>query len=189
MALIKEMAENFKGISKVDILKDVAPNETWDSVASKLEKAVNGKGWSKLCLPNSDPDTRAEDGWFSYSSWGDNPQVEVQMDLKWGPSFQVGSFCSSLEKGKYGFATINGGEYMCAMGDEIAYVEWEDSIDGTWNGPLDLKEYRKLVEDWQGKQPANLHEKALKALIEDVDESTYFWSCWDEDYDEDEGEE
>ena len=181
-SLLVTMAANFEKVTNQDLLANVSELADWRTCANAM--ASGSDNYNKLCFLSGDPDSRSEYGSFSSSIASGKPCVRVCMGLKWGPSFQVESFCSGLDDSKYGFACINGGEYMCAMGDEIAYIQWGVPFGSPYDGGYEYDEYIAQMTDVFSKTPMTLHEIALRELFSHEDVGSFFWEH-SNDYDED----
>ena len=185
-SLLVTMAANFEKVTNRDLLANVSELADWRTCANAM--ASGSDNYNKLCFLSGDPDSRSEYGSFSSFIASGKPCVRVCMGLKWGPSFQVESFCNGLDDSKYGFACINGGEYMCAMGDEIAYIQWGVPLGSPYDGGCEYDEYIAQMTDVFSKTPTTLHEIALRELFSHEDVGSFFWEH-SNDYDEDgEGE-
>ena len=184
-ALFLKMAETFKKATDVDALVGISPDAGWRVVGDAIESAADG--CNRLCLLTEEPDTAAEGGWMWHgSSYGklDKPCVKIELQLKWSPSYDVAAFCNALDHQKYGCAVINGGEYMCAMGEEYAYVQWGDSLGGPSSGGMDCDEFKAWRKEIKAREPESLCDVALRMLVEDVDLEDFFWESFEGDEDE-----
>ena len=181
-SLLETMAASFEKVTGVNLLDNIGGFADWRTCARAMESG--SENYNKLCFLSEDPDTRSEYGSFSATTANGRPCVCVSMGLKWGPSYQVKSFCDSLDRSKYGYACINGGEYMCAMGDEIAFIQWGDSFGDPYDGGCDYDEFISEKHDVLSKMPTTLHEMALRVLFSREDVGTFFWEH-SGDYDED----
>ena len=172
-SLLVTMAANFEKVTNQDLLVSVSESADWRACANAM--ASGSDNYNKLCFLSEEPDSRSEYGSFSASVASGKPCVQVCMGLKWGPSFQVETFCSGLDDSKYGFACINGGEYMCAMGDEIAYIQWGVPFGSPYNGGCEYNEFISKKIDALSRMPATLHEMALRELFSREDIGNFFW--------------
>lgn len=181
--LLEEMARHFKKVTDVDCVSGIGANADWKTYADSMASA--SMNYNMLCFLADEPDTRAESGWLSSGEEFGKPYVALTMGLKWGPSFQVAEFCNSLDREKYGCATINGGEYMCAVAgdpeDEIAYIQWGESMGGPFDGGLQYDEYVEWGKKVKTQTPMNLQEMSLRKLFESESAGSFFWSHQDDD--------
>lgn len=182
-AILREMAGHFLKATNVDLLDGLDEDADWRTYAQAISSGT--RNYNMLCLLADEPDSRAESGWFNSGgkTFG-KPYVAVNMGLKWGPSHQVQEFCSGRDASKYGFACINGGEYMCAMGDDTAFIQWGENFGDPFSGGVDCKEYLAMVEEAKSDNPETLHEMALRKLFSSEAVSTFFWGSDDEEYDD-----
>ena len=173
--LLAIMSEHFKKATDVDLSSGLSSLAGWKEYANAI--ATGASNYNKLCLLADEPDTRSEGGFFSSCYSCGMPCILIDMELKWGPSFQVKEFCESLDASKYGFASINGGEYMCAMGEdsEIAFIQWGEDFGDPFSGGLSCSEYVKMAEEYKGKASGDLHELALRKLFEREQVDSFFW--------------
>lgn len=118
--LLNTMSKNFEEATQVELLKGVDADASWDQLIMAMNSGVANR--NLLCLLDSNPDSGAESGTLSGSMQYGKPCIELRLGLKWHPSYQVESFCESMDSKKYGCASINGGEYVCATGDEFAHI-------------------------------------------------------------------
>ena len=180
-SLLETMADNFKKVTNVNLLENIGEYADWRLCAQAMERGSGS--YNKLCFLSEDPDSRSEYGSFNGMITSGRPCVCVSMGLKWGPSNQVASFCNSLDSSKFGFACINGGEYMCAMGDEIAFIQWGAPFGDPFDGGHDFDEFIAEKRTVLSAAPTTLHEMALCALFSRENAGTYFWEHSD-DYDD-----
>ena len=192
-SLLKEMAGHFLKATNVDLLDGLDEDDDWKAYAHAISAGAGN--YNMLCLLADEPDSRAESGWFnSGGTVFGKPYVVINMGLKWSPSFQVQEFCSDRDASKYGFACINGGEYMCAMGEELAYIQWGVDFGDPYSGGVECEEYLEMSAEVRSDSPETLHEMALWKLFQGESIETYFWEYSggddeyeDDYYDEDEG--
>ena len=82
-----------------------------------------------ICFFAPEPDSRTESGWMGWrvEHEKDFPLIELDIGVKWGPSYDLGEFCEQLDPKRFAYSISDGGEYC----------EWEYvSIDGDWiEGP------------------------------------------------------
>ncbi len=185
-SLLVTMAANFEKVTNRDLLANIGGLADWRTCANAM--ASGSENYNKLCFLSEEPDSRSEYGSFSATTASGKPCVRVCMGLKWGPSFQVESFCNGLDGSKYGFACINGGEYMCAMGDEIAYIQWGVPFGSPYDGGYECDEFISKKNEVLSRTPTTLHEMALRELFSHEDLSSFFWEQ-SQNYDEDGGDE
>lgn len=178
-ALLAKMAETFKKTTDVDVLSGVDTSADWKAYAREM--ASLSQNYNMLCFLAAEPDSRAETGWLNSGESFGKPYIAISMGLKWGPSHQVAEFCNALDSSKYGYACINGGEYMCAMGNEIAYIQWGEDFGSPFNGGLEYEEFVDWGNTVRSKSPTTLHEMALRELFELESVSTFFWERADDE--------
>ena len=177
--LLAKMAENFKKTTDIDVLSGVDASADWKAYAREM--ASSSQNYNMLCFLTAEPDSRAEAGWFNSGENFGKPYIVINMGLKWGPSYQVAEFCNALDSSKYGYACINGGEYMCAMGDEIAYIQWGEDFGSPSDGGLEYEEFADWGNTVRSKSPTTLHEMALRELFELESAGTFFWEHADDE--------
>ena len=82
-----------------------------------------------ICFFAPEPDSRTESGWMGWRIEHEKgfPLIEIDIGVKWGPSYDLGTFCDQLDPKRFAYSISDGGEYC----------EWEYiSIDGDWiEGP------------------------------------------------------
>jgi hypothetical protein len=169
------MAENLKASAGIDALKDVDASAEWWKINSVLSDAAMKTNTNMLCLLNSNPDTDSESGMLISNDNYGKPCIEIDMGLKWSPSSQVRDFCVELDKAKYGAACIYGGEYMCANGDETAFIFTDADADSVCHDCFECPEFINKRQEVCSKAPSTLREIALRTLFDRVDVTTYFW--------------
>ena len=172
-SLLRTMAANFEKVTSRNLLANLGELADWRTCANAM--ASGSEGSNKLCFLSEEPDSRSEYGSFRATIASGKPCVQVCMGLKWGPSFQVEPFCNGLDGSRYGFACINGGEYMCAMGDEIAYIQWGVPFGSPYDGGCEYDEFISKKTDALMGTPATLHEMALRELFSCEDVGNFFW--------------
>jgi len=180
--LLKVMAGNLEATTGIDALAGLDDGAGWEDLADALSDAiceVNG-----LCLISQEPDADAESGWLCAMMTEGGPCVSLNMCLKWGPSFQVAEFCAGLDPERYGCATVNGGEYVCAMGDETAFIQWGGELGVPYEGGVGYDEFVEWKAAVLASEPASLHEAALKHLFTMSNEGVFFWEAASEDEDD-----
>lgn len=132
--------------------------------------------YNPLCLLSQKPDSSSvslgsvEFGYIETYSF-----VGISMYLDWGPSFNVQKYCNTLDPSKYGFASINGGEYMCSQGDEIAFIQTGPKMADPFSGGLDRREFVKMRKSVRERKPNELSALALLTLFNYESISDYFW--------------
>lgn len=187
LELLSKMAANFEQAVGFDPLAEVEEPDSWEECAEALSDVLSEyNGLHLLCV---EPDARSESNWLLAMPFGDKPCININLCLKWGPSLQLASFCAELDGERFGHATINGGEYMCAMEDETAFIQWGNAPGDMHDNPLGYEEFA----EWKGavieSEPESLNETALKMLFTFANEGTFFWEAAEGDDDrEDEDE-
>lgn len=96
---------------------------------------------------------------------------------------------AGLDAGRYGFAAINGGEYVCAMGDEEAFIQWGDEMGVPFEGAVCYVEFVEWKGSVLASEPVTLHDVALRHLFRMEIEGVFFWEGAGEDDGEWEDEE
>lgn len=113
-------------------------------------------GMNLFCFFAKEPDTRTESGFMPWriDHIHDHPLVSFDIGAKWSASGAPYSFCSQLDKGKYGFSIVCSGE---------AY-EWDFAeADGHY---YDGAEFIEAVEAAQkGSYPKKLSAIAQKSAL------------------------
>ena len=176
-ALLRVMAEHFKTVTDIDCISGVDASDNWLSIADSMKRA--SENYNMLCFLADEPDVRAESGEFERGMAFGKPYVALIMGLKWGPSHQVAEFCNSLDSSKYGCATINGGEYMCAMGDETAMIQWGEELASPFDGGLDCEDFVAWSKEIKAQTPVTLQDMALRQLFQEESANSFFWSLLD----------
>lgn len=171
--LLNTMSKNFEEATQVELLKGVAADASWDKLVMAMNNGVTNH--NLLCLLDSDPDSGAESGTLSGSMQYGKPCIELRLGLKWHPSYQAKSFCESIDSKKYGCASINGGEYVCAMGDEFAHIQWGEDFGSPTEGIVDYDDYAEWAAKVKSSVPGDLNEIALWVLFDSVEPSNFFW--------------
>lgn len=182
--LLSAMAGNLEKATGVNALEGIDGAAGWDVLVDALSDALGD--FNGLCLLSEAPDADAESGWLCGMIADGRPCVTLNMCLKWGPSFQVAEFCAGLDAERYGFASINGGEYVCAMGDEEAFIQWGDQMDVPFEGAVDYEGFVEWKESVLASDPVTLHDVALRHLFRMEIEGVFFWDSSDDDEWEDE---
>lgn len=177
-ALLARMARNLGEATGTNPLTDVEAGTTWRAQAETLDKAA--WDYNRLCLISGKPDTVSEGGWVSFGVVDGKPGFAIHMNLKWGPSNQLQGFCESLGEG-YGYASVNGGEYMCAMGDELCFIQCGPDFGGAMEGACDFERYATWKRKALKAKPATLHDIALQELFSRELASSLFWSHGEEE--------
>lgn len=167
------MSRNFEEATQIELLKGVDADASWDKLIMAMNSGVANR--NLLCLLDSNPDSGAESGTLSGSMQYGKPCIELRLGLKWHPSYQVESFCKSIDSKKYSCASINGGEYVCATGDEFAHIQWGEDFGSPTEGIVDYGEYTEWSDKVKSSVPGDLNEIALRALFDSVEPSDFFW--------------
>lgn len=153
---------------------------TCEGAARKLHRLMGG--FNPLCLLSQKPDTACEEAHkieFGYVK--SCPFVKISMGLKWGPSYDVQKYCNALDSSRYGFASINGGEYMCSQGDEIAYIQAGPNMADPFCGALDFDQFVDMRKNVREQGSSELSDLALLAMFNCESPFVYYWSACDSD--------
>ena len=173
--VLKAMCENvLKGIVGESYFRRDEVEAAGDDMDAlyELMRQCNDR-MNLLCFFAKEPDCRTESG---YMSWmvdhiNDHPLISFDIGVKWSASGDPYSFCSTLDKKRYGFSIVCSGE---------AY-EWECAeADGKY---YDAAEFVEEVNKAKAsKQPKTLsaiaHKKALSSAMTDIYEC-YINEEWD----------
>lgn len=177
--LLSKMAASFEQTVGFDPLAEVGEPDNWEECAEALSDVLSEfNGLHLLC---AEPDAQAESNWFLAMPFDDKPCININLCLKWGPSLQLASFCSELDSEKFGYATINGGEYMCAMEDETAFIQWGNAPGDVHDNPIGYEEFSEWKSSVIESEPESLNETALKMLFTFANEGTFFWEAAEDD--------
>lgn len=132
--------------------------------------------YNPLCLLSQEPDSSSVSlGSVEFGYIETYPFVGISMYLDWGSSFNVQKYCNTLDPSKYGFASINGGEYMCSQGDEIAFIQTGPKMADPFSGGLDRREFVKMRKSARERKSNELSALALLTLFNYESISDYFW--------------
>lgn len=147
-------------------------------VMREINKAMTK--YNPLCLLSQNPDSSSVNlGSVKFGYIKTYPFVGISMYLGWGPSYDVQKYCNALDPSKYGFASINGGEYMCSQGDETAYIQTGPKMADPSSGGLNRREFVKMRKSVREKWPNELSAFALLTLFNYESISDYYWRAHD----------
>ena len=169
--LYLSMWDMFKQSTKADPTPDLNPSSIMDDFKSALEKTT--RGYNPLCLLLKQPDVRSEGGIVEVGKALDKPCISINMDLKSGPSHGIADYCASLSKEKYGYAVINGGEYMQEDGGTV-FIQYGEKPGDSFYGGLDYDEFVSWSNQVADSVPRSLDEFALYKLFQEAEASCFF---------------
>ena len=102
------------------------------------------------------------------------------MSLKWGSSQGFNYFLSNLDTSRYGYASIDGGEYIYACTDSLdeqyVNVKAGETAPEALVGCLGFEEFQQAEKQAGSTEPVNLNEMALAELYQDC----HSWEFFDE---------
>lgn len=147
-------------------------------VMREINKAMTK--YNPLCLLSQNPDSSSVNlGSVKFGYIKTYPFVGISMYLGWGPSHDVQKYCNALDPSKYGFASINGGEYMCSQGDETAYIQTGPKMADPFSGGCNRREFVKMRKSVRERQSNELSAFALLTLFNYESISDYYWRAHD----------
>ena len=173
--LLSSMSENFKAATNVDLLKGIGSEANWKIQAEAIERGTYD--YNLLCLLDTDPDVGSEGCSFSAETQYGKPCVRIDLGLKWGP-YPLEYFCDQLDPERYGCASINGGEYICALceaDEEVAYIQWGKDFGDSSDGGLWYDEFQEWSKKVKGSSPESLSDIALRVLFDTTKTCDFFW--------------